>query len=118
MADDARRLACYDAIPLTIGGPISKYEAVALSDFKAFALSYRGDLVEISGWIVPGRDFFTLGADASDERPIPVEIGQVPRRDREMFLDACGEGCQATVQGRVRPVNFTTGIVADTLVAR
>ena len=51
------------------------------------------------------------------QRPIPVDFDSLARRDREAFLEACGEGCEATVQGRVRPVNFTTGIVADTLIA-
>jgi hypothetical protein len=114
--DTARRLACYDAIELS-GSPRSKYEAVDLSELKGFALSYRGHLVEVSGWLRPGGDFLLLGLDETDEHPIPVDANTILRRDREAFLQACGEGCEATVQGRVRPVNFTTGIVADTLVA-
>jgi hypothetical protein len=113
---DARRLACYDVIPL-VQAPRPKYDQVDLSDLKSYALSYRDQLVEVSGWLKPGSDLFTLGADASDARPVPIDPGSLPRRDRQAFVTACGEGCQATVQGRVKPVNFTTGIVADALVA-
>jgi len=115
---DARRLECYDAIRLSPGPPRSKYEAVPLEELRSFALSYRGQLVEVTGWIKPGRDFLFLGADESDERPIPVDIESMSRRDRQAFLQECGDGCAAAVQGRVRPVNFTTGIVADALIAR
>lgn len=116
--DDARRLACYDAIRLSTGPPRAKYEVVPLAELKAFALSFRGQLVEVSGWLMPGEDFLFLGVDGADERPIPVEYAAISRRERQAFLDLCGEGCLATVQGRVRPVNFTTGIVADALIAR
>lgn len=118
IADDPGRLACYDAIPLTGSSPASKYESVALGDFKAYALSYRGDLVEVAGWVRPVGTLLMLGANAEDERAIPVEYDGLPRRDREAFLAACGQGCQAAVQGRVRPVNFTTGISADALKLR
>lgn len=117
MAEDAERLRCYDAIELP-RSPLSKYELVELSELKDFALSYRGNLVEVSGWIVPGADLMMLGLDENDPTPLPVEFGNLSRRDREAFLQACGKGCRATVQGRVRPVNFTTGIVADALIAR
>jgi hypothetical protein len=40
----------------------------------------------------------------------------LPRHERETFLEKCGSGCDATVQGRVRPVAFTTGIVADAII--
>jgi hypothetical protein len=115
---EMRRLACYDAIRLSPGPPRSKYEMVPLEDLQRFALSYRGDLVEVFGWLTPGDDFFYLGADESDERTVPIDVQNVPRRDREEFLQECGEGCAAAVQGRVRPVNFTTGIVADAIFAR
>jgi hypothetical protein len=117
ISDDGRRLACYDAIELT-PGPRGKYEALDLAELKRFALSYRGDPVEVSGWIKPGDRLLFLGIDEADPRPIPVDYEALPRRDQQAFLQACGTGCQATVQGRVRPLNFTTGIVADTLIAR
>ena len=116
VSDETRRLGCYDAIELA-PGPRSKYEKVDLAELKGFALSYRGQLVEVTGWIKPGAELFFLGLDEADARPIPVDFDSLPRRDRQAFLDACGAGCEATVQGRVRPVNFTTGIVADTLIA-
>jgi hypothetical protein len=116
ISEEARRLSCYDAIELA-PGPRSKYEIVDLAELKNFALSYRGDLVEVTGWIKPGEELFFLGVDEADGSPIPVDFDSLARRDREAFLNACGDGCEATVQGRVRPVNFTTGIVADTLVA-
>jgi len=116
ITDTARRLACYDAIELT-GSPRSKYEAVDLAELKGFALSYRGHLVEVSGWIKPADDLMFLGVGEADENPIPVDFEAIGRRDLQTFLSACGEGCEATVQGRVRPLNFTTGIVADTLTA-
>jgi hypothetical protein len=116
--NDARRLACYDDIRLSPGPPRSKYEALPLEELKSYALSYRGQLVEVVGWLTPGEDFLFLGVDETDEHPIPIEFEGIPRRDRREFLDACGEGCDAAVQGRVRPVNFTTGIVADALIVR
>jgi hypothetical protein len=116
--NDARRLACYDEIRLSPGPPLSKYEAVPLDELKTFALSYRGQLVEVTGWLTMGEDFFFLGIDASDEDPMPIDFGAIPRHERQAFLAECGEGCAAAVQGRVRPVNFTTGIVADALIAR
>jgi hypothetical protein len=115
---DMRRLACYDAIRLSPGPPRSKYEAVPLDELKSFALSYRGQLVEVTGWLTPGDDFFFLGVDQADEDPIPIDFEAMPRQARQVFLADCGEGCAAEVQGRVRPVNFTTGIVADALIAR
>jgi hypothetical protein len=116
IVDTERRLACYDTIELS-GSPRSKYEVVDLSELKGFALSYRGHLVEVQGWIQPGGDLLLLGVDQADQSTIPIDFQALPRRDREAFLQACGEGCEATVQGRVRPVNFTTGIVADALIA-
>jgi hypothetical protein len=115
---DERRLQCYDAIRLSPGAPRSKYESVPLDELKSFALSYRGQLVEVTGWITPGDDFLFLGLDESDERPMPIDYETMPRQQRQRFLDECGEGCPAAVQGRVRPVNFTTGIVADALIVR
>jgi hypothetical protein len=116
IADDAKRLACYDAIDVA-PGPRPKYEVVELSDLKTYALSYRGQLVEVSGWVKPSGELLFLGADAGDARPIPIDFDSLQRRDKQAFLNACGAGCQATVQGRVKPVNFTTGIVADALIA-
>jgi hypothetical protein len=116
ITNDARRLACYDAIRVT-SAPKPKYARVDLPELKNFSLSYRGDLVEVSGWIKPGGELFFLGLDAADERPMPLDVDAIPRRERQAFLSACGKGCEATVQGRVSPVNFTTGIVADTIVA-
>ncbi len=116
ISEEGRRLACYDAIVLA-PAPRSKYDTVDLADLKSFALSYRGQLVEVTGWIKPAPDFLFLGADAGDAHPVPIDFDSLTRRDRQSFLNACGDGCQATVQGRVRPVNFTTGIVADALVA-
>ena len=89
--------------------PYGIQKRIELSDFRANALSYRGDLVELSGWLSPDGDLLMLGADAADPSPIPVEYSNLPRRAREDFLVACGAGCEAVVQGRVRPVNFTTG---------
>ena len=117
ISDEERRLACYDAVELT-GNPRRKYEILDLTELKSFALTYRGDLVEVIGWIKPSDDFLFLGVDQADSEPLAIDFEAIPRRDREAFLRACGEGCEATVQGRVGPVNFTTGIVADTLIAR
>jgi hypothetical protein len=74
--------------------------------------------VEASGWIRPDRNYLFLGLDESDERPMPVEFEALPRRQRDDILEACGSGCEATVRGRVSPVNFTTGIVADDIILR
>ncbi len=115
IADEGRRLKCYDVIPLSTSAPRSKYERIDLSEFKKYALSYRGDLVEVTGWITPGPELLELGADEADKKPTPVEFDLLSRRDREDFLKACGPGCEATVQGRVKPANFTTGIAADAL---
>lgn len=116
IADAARRLACYDAIQL-VQSARPKYAVTDLSDLQSYALSYRGQLVEVSGWIEPGDDFYVLGVDAADPNAIPVNFDAIGRRDLQAFKSACGDGCEATVQGRVSPVNFTTGIVADTVVA-
>lgn len=117
ISDEDRRLACYDAIEL-LGTSRRKYEIIDLTELKGFALSYRGNLVEVGGWIRPGEEgLLFLGVDADDPHPLPVDFERLSRRDREDFLEACGGGCEATVQGRVRPVNFTTGIVADALIA-
>jgi hypothetical protein len=115
IADQVRRLKCYDAIQLSTSAPRSKYERVDLGEFKKYALSYRGDLVEVTGWVTRKGELLQFGIDESDQNPIPVEFDLLSRRDRQDFLDACGEACEATVQGRVKPVNFTTGIAADVL---
>jgi hypothetical protein len=117
ISDEEQRLACYDAVELT-GNPRRKYEILDLTELKSFALTYRGDLVEVIGWIRPSDDFLFLGVDKADAKPLPIDFEAIPRRDRDAFLRACGDGCEATVQGRVGPVNFTTGIVAETLIAR
>lgn len=115
--DDARRLDCYDAIGLPAPLVSGKYEAVPLAELKDYALSFRGRLVEVGGWIAPAGDFLFLKLDEADPTSIPVEFGSLPRRLQQSFLEQCGAGCAATVQGRVGPVNFTTGIVADGLSA-
>ena len=117
ISDEARRLDCYDAVELA-GNPRRKYEILDLTELKSFALTYRGDLVEVIGWIRPANDLLFLGIDEADKTPLPVDFEAIDRRDRDAFLEACGGGCEATVQGRVGPVNFTTGIVADALTAQ
>ena len=118
ISDEARRLLCYDAVELQ-GAPRSKYEIVDLAELKNFALSYRGDLVEVAGWAKPGeRDLLFLGLDEADLNPMPLDFEQLSRRDRQDFLEACGKGCEAIVQGRVQPLNFTTGIAVDALTVR
>jgi hypothetical protein len=116
IVDEARRLKCYDAIELSTSGPRSKYERVGLGEFKQYALSYRGDLVEVTGWITPAGELLQLGSDEEDKITVPIEYGSLPRRDQQDFFSTCGEGCEATVQGRVKPVNFTTGIVAEIII--
>jgi hypothetical protein len=118
IADNDRRLACYDAIPTRSGSLLSKYEAVSLDELKDFALTYRGRLVEVTGWLTPGSSYLFLGLDKDDARPMPIDAENLERRARETLLERCGEGCEATIQGRVRPVNFTTGIMADMVIAR
>ena len=115
--DDARRLDCYDAIVLAPTSASRKYEIVPIDELKDFALSYRGRLVEVQGWVALGPTLSFLGIDADDASPMPVDLGLLERRDRQSFIDLCEDGCAATVQGRVGPLNFTTGIVADAVIA-
>jgi hypothetical protein len=117
LEDEARRLSCYDSIPLSRVTAPSKYERVSLDELKEFRLSYRGQLIEVTGWIAPGDDdLLFLGLDPADADTIPIDFAALPRHDRETFTETCGSGCDATVQGRVRPLNFTTGVVADALI--
>jgi hypothetical protein len=116
ITDSARRLACYDAIPLSATAPRSKYEPVQLAELRTYALSYRDRLVEIVGWIRPEREDFLLGSDANDGSPFPVDLRLLTRQQRDSIAQQCPAGCEATIQGRVGPVNFVTGIVAETLV--
>lgn len=115
--DDARRLSCYDSIALP-SSQRSKYEMVPLEELQDYALSYRGRLVEVEAWLslVDGR--MRLSADAGDEKTIPVDIESLPRRMRDDLRERCADGCAAVVQGQVRPVSFTTGIVADAVIPR
>jgi hypothetical protein len=116
--DGLRRLSCYDAIILSQPPPTrSKYEIVPLAELQAYALTYRGRFVEVTGWLTPGPDLFQLTANAGDENPLPVDVRAIDRRQRDAFAEQCGEGCDATIQGRVGPVGFTTGIAADLLIA-
>lgn len=117
IADDSRRLGCYDAIVVAPASR-SKYDFVPLIELMNFALSYRGDLVETSGWVVPGADVFVLRVDRIGDDALPVDVERLSRHDREAFVEQCGDGCEATVQGTVSPVNFTTGINADRLIVR
>ena len=114
--DDERRLGCYDRIQLSTASPLSKFETVDIQELKEFALSFRGRLVEVTGWAVPTENFLQLGVDETDTTPMPVDFGALGRGPRQTFLEACGDGCYATVQGRVGPVNFTTGVEADSLI--
>ena len=116
--DDSRRLACYDAMSLSTAAPRSKYEAVPLSELREFALSYRGRLVEVTGWIDVGDRFFSLKSSEADTTALPVDFRSLTRAELQAFREQCAGGCQALVEGRVGPVNFTTGIVADNLVAQ
>jgi hypothetical protein len=116
--DSLRRLSCYDGISLSQPPPSrSKYEAVPLAEIQADALSFRGRFVEVTGWISSEGALIQLGSDAGDTRPVPVDIRALDRRQREAFVEQCGQGCDATIQGRVGPVGFTTGIAADLLIA-
>jgi hypothetical protein len=116
--DDSRRLECYDEIPLRPGLLRRKYEAVPLEELRTYRLSYRGRFVEVEGWVAPSGEYLSLGAAPDDSSTMPVELETLPRRDREALLEQCASGCSAVVRGRVSPVNFTTGIIADTVVAR
>lgn len=113
--DDARRLACYDAISL-LSSPRSKYEAVSVEELRDFALSYRGRFVEVVGWVVAGERFLVLKQSGDATQSLPVDIRTLSRAEQQELAEQCGGGCEATVQGRVAPVNFTTGIVADEIV--
>ena len=118
VADEARRLACYDAIALSPASPRSKYEAIALEELETYALSYRGRFVEVSGWLQPGERFFLLKRNAQAARSLPVEFRGLTRSEQQGVRDLCGKGCEATIQGEVGPVNFTTGITADAVIVR
>ena len=116
--DSLRRLSCYDGITLSQPPPTrSKYEAVPLAELQSYALSFRGRYVEVTGWLTPGPDLFQLTANAGDAQAVPVDVRALDRRQRDAFVEQCGEGCDATIQGRVGPVGFTTGIAADLLIA-
>jgi hypothetical protein len=116
--DDARRLACYDAIHLSTASPLSKYTRMSLEDLKLDILTSRGRFVEVAGVLRASSGALSLGVDAADERPLPIDVEALPRQDRRALLDECTEGCNAIVQGRVNPVRFTTGIVADRVIRR
>jgi hypothetical protein len=114
--DGARRLECYDAIPLRPNLLRRKYEAVPLDELKTYRLSYRGRLVEVEGWVKPDGEYLALGLSGDDATPMPIDVEALNRRDRQAVFEECAAGCEAVVQGRVGPVNFTTGIAADTVV--
>lgn len=116
VADDARRLACYDAIRLSPSTPRGKYEPIALADLKTSALTYRGRLVEVIGWIRPERDQYVLGSAVGDPSPMPVDLRGLTRQERESLARHCLTVCEATIRGRVAPVNFVTGLVVETVV--
>jgi hypothetical protein len=114
--DDELRLQCYDGIGLPSGGATRpKYERVELAELEEFPLSYRGSLVEVTGWLIPSGDFFLLKTDPEAADALPVEAETLTRQQRQSVLGTCGKGCRAIVQGKVAPVNFSTGIIADTL---
>ena len=114
--DGERRLACYDRIQLSQASPRAKYETVDLQELKEFSLSFRGRLVEVTGWIRPAEDYLQLSLDETGSDPMPVDARSLSRSTQQDFLQACGVGCYATVQGRVGPVNFTTGMTAEALI--
>jgi hypothetical protein len=116
ITDDARRLACYDAIEPLGSSRLSKYEVVGLADFQEFALGYRGRFVEVRGTLRFVDEYATLGLDAGDAAAIPVELENLSRQELRTIRDACPESCEATVQGRAAPLRFTTGIRADVVV--
>src|ERR671917_663817 len=111
IADDGLRLHCYDAIGLPrAGAPRPKYERVELAELEEFPLSYRGSLVEVTGWLVPSGDFFLLKTHPEAADALPVEAEALTRQQRQSILATCAEGCGAIIQGKVAPVNFSTGI--------
>jgi hypothetical protein len=116
--EDSLRLACYDAIGISAASPRSKYEAIPLAELQENALGYRGRLVEVSGWIDPDERYFLLKGAEDEARSLPIDFENLTRAEQQTFRSTCGEGCEAIVQGRVGPVNFTTGIVAEALIAR
>ena len=118
IADDALRLQCYDGIGLPrAGAPRPKYERVELGELEEYPLSYRGSLVEVTGWLIPSGDFFLVKTDPEAADALPVEAEALTRHQLQSILATCAEGCGAIVQGKVAPVNFSTGIIADTIRA-
>lgn len=114
--DDARRLECYDGLDAAPSFPtLGKYSSVELQELKAYPLSFRGRLVEVRGWLVPTSDIFELKLDEQDASPFPVNVESLSRHDRETLVSACGPGCPALVRGKVGPVAFVTGIIADSV---
>lgn len=116
--DGLRRLSCYDGIALS-QPPANRgrYETVALAELKDFALNFRGRFIEVTGWVSPGADLFQLKTDDDDPDSLPVDVRSLDRQQRQAFMEQCGGGCDATIQGRVGPVGFTTGIAADLIIA-
>jgi hypothetical protein len=116
--DQSQRLVCYDSIALSPAAPRSKYEPVPFEELQNFALSYRGRFVEVTGWIEPGDRFFLLRGNEQNTRSLPVDLRTLSRSEQESTREQCGTGCEATVQGRVDPVNFTTGINAERIIVQ
>ena len=113
IAEPMRRLACYDALRLSPAAPAGKYEPVPLAEFAESPLAYRGRLVAVTGPVTAAAGEFSLEVDGASGKRLPLDLSALPRRVQESVRAACGETCQATVQGRVAPVAFVTGIVAD-----
>ena len=118
IAEDAPRLACYDALALPPAPGRGKYEPVALEDLSEAPLSFRGRLVEVTARIMSGQDGWTLSPGGPNGRELPLDLNALPRQQRESLRGGCATGCEATVQGRVAPVRFVTGIVADAVLLR
>jgi hypothetical protein len=116
IVDAARRLDCYDAIPLAPASAVSKYEVLALQELMEFALTYRGRFVEVQGWLSPGDADYALGIAPQAERTMPIDLGALDRREQQALAAGCAEGCAVTLRGRVGPLAFTTGIHAEAVL--
>ena len=90
------------------------YKEIKLIDLKQDVHAFKGQQIKTQAFAVVYEFMLILKQDKMDPSSLEVNINKLSREERKNLREACIEGCNATIYGRVGDViQGDEGIIAD-----
>ncbi len=90
------------------------YKEVKLIDIKQDIDAYKGIQIKTQAFAVAYEFMLILKQDKMDPSSLEVNINKLSKEERKNVPEACIEGCNATIYGRIGDViQGDKGIIAD-----